>query len=553
MRTAVIKHIEKYLHSSVSRYRGKIRPDVSFGPEGMALDSVEVLMLLMEVEDTFGVIIPPENYADIRSIGDLCAQVVQLAAPWDFCLNCKGRPEDVALDTEAARATYGNLIDGIGFAAEALWSCGVRPKDRVAILMDSGISYVVGYFSVFDVGAIPVLADPNDAAAAAAAVSETQADYILTGGKTEWSGFHELQTFRADETKVCLTILGKDTKTAAENTLPEQAVLVHYTSGSTGKPSGVVQSGRSYREMVFQYAACMGFSSGDRFLMCLPPFHGYGLSCVLLPALYSGAAVVLMERFLPRKALTLIDSCRISHFYGVPAMFELLLQADNGKTEWYKSIRYCCSSSLALDPQLISRFYDRTGIVIQQEYGSGETGVISYSLHTAIHDGDYSVGSPMQGVSCRFDEHGQLLVRSAGVALGYVSGEVFPEWYPTGDRAELADGQLYLRGRIKKLLDVGGKKVAAEEVDSVLQRCPGVRQAASFQLRESNGISYIGAFVCLEDGAAADMQSILAFCSQQLEYYKIPKKIIPVDDIPLSAAGKISSETMERLKQKYNI
>lgn len=550
MTTAIFRFVTEHLSKSITRYQRAVDSETAFGPAGLSLDSVELLLLFIEVENAFHVEIQPEEYPAICTIGDLCSLVVRKKAPWNFCLACRGQAERDAIIDATGSLSYGSLLKAIRLTAEQLWDRGVRPGDRVVLLMESGAAYIISYFAIQETGAIPVLADPKDAAVSHIAAEETLADYILSDAERPVENYRPLQAIRAGETLPPVNVFERGEKAGSVSERLSQAVLIHYTSGSTGRPCGVVQSGRSYLEMVTQYAACMGFGEADRFLLCLPPFHGYGLSCVLLPALYRGSLLVLMKSFLPREALALMKAHRISHLYGVPATFELLLRASRADASPFETIEYCCSSSLFLDPRLIASFHQHTGLVIEQEYGSGETGVISFSADTEVHEGEYSVGRPMPGVSCRLDGQGQLLVKSPGIALGYVSGELFPAWYPTGDRAELIDGQLYLRGRIKKLLDVGGQKVAAEEVDRVLQSCPGVRQAVSFQMREPGGVGYIGAFVRAE-GEAFSERDVLLFCARQLEAYKLPRRVIPVDEIPLSASGKITSDAVEMLKQKY--
>lgn len=551
---AIYEHIKSHLRTTVERYHGDLSYDTGLGPEGVALDSVEILMLLMDLEDAFNVTIPPENYLKIRTIGDLCVQLAKLTAPWDFFVNCKGHSEDVAIVYEPQQILYKELLCEIDVIAERLWHWDVRPKNRVAVLIRPSLTYIVCYFAIMAVGAIPVLVDPNDKAVVLAALKETQARFYLTDSNTDQIGFHKTALISSAGKNCSLSlyqIAMENDRTASTNTLLDQGVLIHYTSGSTGKPCGVVQSKESYLEMVSQYASCMGFSKNDIFLMCLPPFHGFGLSCVMLPALYSGCEMVLMNQFHPRVALELIRKYRISHLYGVPAMYDLLLRAAKENEKTLDTVRYCCSSSLALDPQLISDFYQQTGIVIQQEYGSAETGVISFSTASPIHEGDYSVGHPMQGVSCKIDGQGQLLICSKGIALGYTSGEVFPKWYPTGDKVELINGEVFLRGRLKKLLDIGGRKVSSEEIELVLKRFPGIRQVAVFQMRETSGVGYIGAFICMGANEVFDQKNIIRFCKQNLEDHKIPRKWIPVDEIPLSATGKITSDSIDFLKRVY--
>jgi acyl-CoA synthetase (AMP-forming)/AMP-acid ligase II len=326
--------------------------------------------------------------------------------------------------------------------------------------------------------------------------------------------------------------------------------LVKLTSGSTGPMKGVGLDAGNVVAEAENLVASLALAPADRILAPVPLFHSYGFDLGILASLWSGAALVTTEAFIPRRLL--VDLGQSTIFLGVPAMYRLLLDARCDPPALDR-VRYLLSCTAPLGPHTIEAFHARFGVPICQHYGSSETG--GATLHDPAHvlARPDSVGRALPGVAIDVVDGagrplppgrpGEVVVRGAAVSRGYVTGA--PERaclrdgaYFTGDLGRLDDaGFLTVEGRLDRLINVGGLKVSPDEVAQALERHPAVREAAVMGVEAGGGEQGVYAAVTLK--GAADETALLAFLRGRLADYKVPRRIDILPELPRTASGKV--------------
>jgi O-succinylbenzoic acid--CoA ligase len=322
----------------------------------------------------------------------------------------------------------------------------------------------------------------------------------------------------------------------AEYPLPPGAVLVVETSGSTGTPKGVVLTHANLAAAVAASRARLGLEAGDAWLCCLPPRHIGGLS-ILYRCAEAGARVVLHDGFDARRVLADVVEKSVSHISLVPAMLARLIE-EGGPPP---SLRHALVGGAALDGRLArSALAKRWPLAVT--YGMTETASQLATLPGIGADWTPGrVGRPLDGFEVGIREDGRIRVRGPAVMAGYADAEGRPGigldadgWFVTGDAGRLEDGELIVLGRADGALTSGGETFRPEEVERLLTRCPGIREAAVTGVPDpvwGDGV------VALVVGDWTE-EAVLAWCRDTIPGARRPRTVMKVDSLPLTPLGK---------------
>jgi acyl-CoA synthetase (AMP-forming)/AMP-acid ligase II len=301
----------------------------------------------------------------------------------------------------------------------------------------------------------------------------------------------------------------------------------------------------------------IGFRSEDRVLMSVPLTHSYGLEHGLLAPLWAGSTVHLSGLMQISAALPELKSATI--LPGVPSTFEML--AASSETEVAAPMmRIAYSAGGPLPRSVFDAFGARFGIRVSQLYGASEIGSVTFNAPGDPFDAA-SVGRPMRGVSIRVLDldagaaadatrgEGHIAVRAASMFSGYLSGaaNLIDGHFPTGDIGYVDDaGRLYITGRLKLLIDVGGLKVNPLEVESVLMRHPAVEACVVVPMRQSQTVLRLKAIVTPRAGfTSVPIDELRELARQHLSAYKVPRVFEVRDSLPRSPTGKVLRHLLE--------
>ncbi|MGW5666977.1 AMP-binding protein, partial [Micromonospora sp. NPDC003776] len=350
----------------------------------------------------------------------------------------------------------------------------------------------------------------------------------------------------------------------------EDVALLQYTGGTTGVPKGAVLTHRNLRANAAQGRAWVpGLRDGEETVYAvLPLFHAYGLTLCLTFAVSIGATLVLFPRFDLDQVLDAARRRPPTFLPAVPPIYQRLATAARERGVDLTSIRYAISGAMALPPDTVDLWESVTGGLLVEGYGMTETSPITLGNPVAPTRRPGTVGVPFPSTEVRIvdpedptrdralGEAGELLVRGPQVFTGYwnrpaeTSKVLLPGgWLRTGDIVTMdGDGFVTVVDRIKELIITGGFNVYPSEVEEALARIPGVREAAAVGLPAASGGEDVVAAVVLDPAVGADPESVRSACRQHLAGYKVPRRIVVVEDLPRSQIGKIlRREVRDRL------
>jgi acyl-CoA synthetase (AMP-forming)/AMP-acid ligase II len=300
----------------------------------------------------------------------------------------------------------------------------------------------------------------------------------------------------------------------------------------------------------------VGLGPEDTVLVTLPLCHSYAIDFAVLGAVASGSAQEIHDRFLPARAAAALLSGRITVWPAVPLMLDAV--SRNAREESARLARTrVISAGSPLPPRVRHRFEAAFGARVAQLYGASEFGAIAYSPPEAEGFDPAAVGRPFEGVTFRVVKPGQseareplavgsegeVWVRAPSAMDRYLDAPDRPDaegYWTTGDLGRLdAHGALHVTGRVKSLIDVGGRQVNPLEVEAVLARHPAVTEAVVVGTAFSDTAARLKAIIVPQPGQSPSSGELRAFAREHLAAHKIPRSFELRSELPRSAAGKV--------------
>ncbi|MCX7892716.1 MAG: malonyl-CoA synthase [Burkholderiales bacterium] len=341
------------------------------------------------------------------------------------------------------------------------------------------------------------------------------------------------------------------------------AVII-YTSGTTGRSKGAMVTHGNIASNGAVLADCWRFTGRDVLLHVLPVFHVHGLFVAIHPVLLAGAKLLFHAKFDAGAAIAALP--RATVMMGVPTYYVRLLAEPAFTRELVAHMRLFVSGSAPLALDTFAGFRERTGHTILERYGMSEAGMITSNPYDGERRGG-TVGFPLPGISvrvrdgereCAPGEPGGIEIKGPNVFAGYwrmpeKTREEFTAdgWFRTGDVGQWsADGYLSIVGRAKDLIISGGYNVYPKEIELVIDAIPGVAESAVVGVPHPDFGEAVTAFVVPTAGGALDEAGIIAQLKSQIANYKVPKRVLLVDELPRNAMGKVQKNVLrERAAQ----
>ncbi|HPC83283.1 MAG TPA: long-chain fatty acid--CoA ligase [Thermoanaerobaculaceae bacterium] len=450
-------------------------------------------------------------------------------------------------------ATRGELAAAITETKDALAAL-LPPGRPVALSLSNGPELVTAFgalrglglpVALVDAGAPP--AELATAARAVGAVGFLAAKTRLGSARPVWE--------RGD------VALGRAEDTPGVE-IPAGTALLKLTSGSTGTPRAIAVGVRELAADTANIMHTMGLRPGDVTLAAIPLTHSYGIGSCLVPLFMVGMPLAFPASNLPPALAETLARAAVAHFPAVPAHIRALTSLG-GHLPPLPSLRVCLTAGAPLSPADGEAFETLTGIRVNVFYGSSECGAITYETGSPAGRPPGMVGRPMRTVRVKVvDEalqplppgrEGRVLVRSGAVARGAVpavdaGGLIGGSRFLAGDTGVFdGDGRLTLTGRVAELLNVAGKKVHPDEVRRALEAIPGVRAAVVTGLPDPNRGQLVAAVVAVDRSAGLTVPALLARCRRVLAPHKVPRRLVLVDELPLSDRGKVRRDAILEL------
>ncbi len=435
--------------------------------------------------------------------------------------------------------TFGELLERVSSVAAWLGRReGFRREGvpRVGLACGNGVDYIVLALGILKAGGCLVpLADELTEEERQEIIGRTGLCGILSGSVAS-PGWQRCQTLPLENEEEFAAL---------------DPAFIRFSSGTTGRSKGVVLSHAKLRERIVAANAALEIGPGDRILWMLPMAHHFAVSIVLY--LYHGACTVLGESHLAEEVLELARTTRATVIYGAP-FHHSLLAADTGGYAW-PDLRLAVTTAAPLPEEVAIGFRRRFGKPLVQGLGIIEIGLPLLNTGGA-GDSPTAVGRPLpafdvelrdeEGLPVSVGKTGELWIKGPGMFDAYLSPwqrveEICVDgWFATGDLAETdAAGRVYLRGRKKSVMNVSGMKVFPEEVEAVLNRHPAVSRCRVAGFPHAVLGTVPQADVILHAGETVRPRDLIDWCRKSLSIYKGPVRIRFVEDLPLTASGKI--------------
>ncbi|MDE0705006.1 MAG: long-chain fatty acid--CoA ligase [Rhodospirillaceae bacterium] len=481
------------------------------------------------------------------------------------------RPDAMAqVDIQNGRSyTYAQMDERAARLGRWLQDRGVGRGDRIAILAYNGPEFFELEFAAGKTGAVMVPLNWR--------LAQPELEYIL-GDCAPKVLIHDVEfAAMCDALRHACTIphgLTIDVENpdnpydaALASAPPEPAIealthddlaMIMYTSGTTGRPKGAMITHR----MQLYNCINLGFSSRlspDTIqLVVLPLFHTGGLNCYTNPVLHAGGQNIIMREFEPAAALDYIGdpALGITHFFGVPAHYQFMMQAPNFATADLSRLVMCGVGGASCPVPILEAWLDR-GIPLVQGWGMTETSPAGLFLD--IRDTRRKAGSagkPVMHTEIRIvddkgsdvaqGETGELLIRGPNVTPGYWNKPEATEaafvdgFLKTGDAARMdGEGFVYIVDRWKDMYISGGENVYPAEVESVIYQLPQIAEAAVIGVPDERWGEVGKAVVVVKPGETLSEQELIAHCLANLARFKVPASVAWTDVLPRNATGKV--------------
>ena len=473
-----------------------------------------------------------------------------------------------ALRMDDAHLSYDEFRDAASRVAASLRSRGVRPGDRVGMVLPNVLSFPVVFYGALMAGAAVVPMNPLlKAQEVEYYLRDSGARLVVTGEQSAGPVTEAAGTVGIEAVTVGAALpealMADEGPAAPVDRADDDTAVILYTSGTTGQPKGaeLTHSGLNSNARTTQETLLEG-TPDDVIMGCLPLFHVFGLTCSLNAGVLAGATLTLLPRFDGSKALSVIERDGVTVFEGVPTMFSAMLHSPDAGTTDVSSLRLCVSGGSAMPVEVMRSFEEQFGCIVLEGYGLSETSPVASFNHPHAERKPGSIGTPIRGVEMRLvdddgkdvaeDEVGEIAIRGENVMKGYWqrpedTAKAIPDgWFRTGDLARQdEDDYFVIVDRKKEMIIRGGYNVYPREIEEALYEHPAVAEAACIGITHPDLGEEVAAAVALKPGASADPEELKAWAKERVAAYKYPRHVWLVDALPKGPTGKILRRSVE--------
>lgn len=507
-------------------------------------------------------------------------------------------PDRTALVFLGREMTYGEMGEKIDRLADALDKHGVEKGDTVGIFLPNSIQFVLAYYASLKTGATVTTMNPlYTGREAKRQLIDSEADVLfcldvfyekvadlVDENHLETVVVTNIADFMSSVKSFFGKLLGRipsadvpsreevldfrDLMNSGEPSPPDvdldpsqDLASLSYTGGTTAQPKGVMLT---HRNLVANSTTCTSFleieEAEEVFLGLLPFYHIYGQTTIMTVGLSRAAEIVIFPRLELDDLIEAIPEREISVFFGVPTLYNLLLDSEEFQDLDLFSLKYCISGADILHEETIREFHELTGIWITEGYGLTETSPVTHiNPPDAVRPGSF--GIPIPGTTAgvmAFEggeflppgEVGEIAINGPQVMKGYWKDDKLTEkalveidgttWFRTGDAGRMdEDGYFYFVERRKDMIKHKAYSVFPREIEEVLYSHPEIKEAGVIGVPDENVGERVKAFLVLKDDEEIDDEGLTDYCAERLAEYKVPESYEIVDEIPKGPVGKV--------------
>ncbi|MSU21235.1 MAG: long-chain fatty acid--CoA ligase [Pedosphaera sp.] len=485
-----------------------------------------------------------------------------------FADSANKRLDKVAMYWGDAQFTYGQVLSqSQAVSRQLVERFGVKPGDRVGIWLKNCPEFVMAMFGILGAGAVVVPINNF--------LKAPEVEYILTDANVNLlvsdsamaEGFQQLKSTRPElesfQIEEFPTLDGDRGSISANHRDESDLAVIIYTSGTTGRPKGAMLSHGNLLHNVESCRLVLEVVSFDRFAVLLPMFHSFMLTVGILLPLSIGGSMVLMKSIHPPKSvINEIMAHQATILPAIPQFFRALIAAQ---LPGNLPLRICVSGAAPLPVEVLKEFNEKIPVPLIEGYGLSEASPVcsmnpiqgpwkAGSIGRPVPDVEMSVQDDA-GRELGIREVGEICIRGGNVMQGYwnqpeeTAKALRAGWLLTGDvgyRDE--DGYFYITDRKKDMLLVNGINVYPREIEEVLYRIRGVKEAAVIGMPDARKGEHAVAFIATDEGFVLDEKVVLQHVRVSLADYKVPRRVVFLTSLPRNATGKILKTELRRMQ-----
>ncbi len=498
-------------------------------------------------------------------------------------------PDKIGVVDGAGRYTYRELREKVDRLAISLMKLGIQPGDWVLLQFPNWYEYILSFFAMQKIGAATLLLIPRHNASEINHLAGLTKPVAWIGpkqyGKIEYMPIiddvlkenpqlkHVIQV-RAEKNGSYPTLEGlieeaeltpKNLKAlAARRPDPDEVSHIMPTGGTTGLPKASVRTHNSYITNVEYHARAWEITSNDTIMVITPVGHSMAMHWGIGAALLNFSKLVLLDSTQGEDICACIEKEKVTAVPSVPALITRLLSIDGLDKHDLSSLKKICLGGAPSTPELLRNAYDKLKCVVINAFGSSEGTNISTRLGDSMDVILGSVGRP----ACPYDTikiindagkevpqgaEGELVSKGPGVFTGYFKSpeenkDIFTKdgFFKTGDKARKDPmGNITITGRIKDIINRGGEKISALEIENRLSQHPGVDESAVVGMPDQVLGERICAYVKLKPEATLTFEAIIAFLKERgASVQQLPERIEFIDQLPVTKVGKVDKKAL---------
>ncbi|WAA12071.1 class I adenylate-forming enzyme family protein [Fervidibacillus halotolerans] len=485
--------------------------------------------------------------------------------------NARRIPEKKAIIYGEKEYTYAQFNQEVNKLANGLLNKGIQKGDKVALMMKNSDLFMIVFYAILKAGAVAVPINFRLTAREAAYILQdsdsvcvffdgTYRELIQEAGKDN----HQLKYMVCvDQTplpeQMSLSDMISENSSEPDITVDERDdAEILYTSGTTGYPKGALFDHHRIIHVALSTAIILKLGPEDRLLHVAPMFHSAELNLFTVTGTYLGCTQIVHQQFQPMDVLRDIEKYHISFFFGIPTMYNFLLQVPNAEEYNLSSVKRCAYGAAPMPIALLEKsmaffgtdqFYNLCGLT---EGGPGGVYLLPEEHKTKIGAGGKSMLNTEVRVVDEMNKDvypgqvGEMILKSEMMMKRYynkpeeTAKTIKDGWLYTGDLAIIdEDGYITLVDRKKDMIISGGENIYSTEVEHVLYRHPQILEAAVVGAPDEVWGERVVAIIVPKEGGKLDHEEIKTFCRKHLAGYKIPSEIIEEKKIPRNASGKV--------------
>lgn len=498
------------------------------------------------------------------------------------------RPDAIAIVDGEHRMSWAQWYRSSQRFALHLGELGIEPGDVVALQLPNWHEYLVCYHGILLAGGLVVQIGADWRSAemgygygigpAKAAIVPREFlgyDYPAALGELRGGlpGLEHILVARGAAPDGCISLdeiladpiedrIAPETLAALRHN-PDRIIRIVFTSGTTGLPKAIMHTNNTLAHSGRTMRADFDHDADDIYLMYVPFSTNWGAIMGLQLPLNAGACVVLMDRFSATGALALIEREKVTFVSGTPTAFIALTNSAAAEHARVDSLRLLMSAGASFPVQSIRELRERLKTTFIDSFGMNEFGMGFWCLPDDDPDQvDGSIGRAIAGVEARIvdadgrelpvGDSGELVIKSAGMCAGYhgnaeanASSWDDEGWFHSGDLATVDDGGIFrIVGRGKDVIIRGGANVSPREIEEILSVEPRIREVSVIGLPDAYYGEVVCACVIAKPGEAPTAEEIQAYLRTRMASYKVPSRVVLMDEFPLNSMGKVRKEVL---------